>query len=423
MRIVIPDDYQDAVRGLDSFAKLRDHEVVIYRDTVKDLDTLAARFAEAEALVLIRERTAISADLLDRLPRLRLISQTGRGTPHMDLEACTARGVAVAAGGGSPPAPAERTGAVVLAALRHLPREIAAFQAGQWQTTLGTGLRGRTLGIFGYGRIGSLVAGYGRAFEMPVLVWGREGSAARAAAAGFAVAPSQEALFEQADVLSLHLKLTEDTRGIVQASDLARMKPSALLVNTSRAELIAPGALEAALRAGRPGFAAVDVYESEPALDHPLLALHNVLCTPHLGYVERDSYELYFGSAFDGVLAFAAGQPINLLNPQVLEKQRLQSGLLAPVNRSALLAFAKTQEGKTLFTRSQKKPFTVAVIGQGLQFTPEETGRPRPELPQVIDRVLAHYNATGSQYTSDYQDITQNSSYLMTLLALYKGVT
>jgi D-3-phosphoglycerate dehydrogenase len=318
MKIVIPDDYQDAVRHLDCFAKLQGHEVTIYHDTVQDVATLAKRFAGADALVLIRERTAITAPLLARLPRLRLISQTGRGIPHIDLDACTAHGVAVATGGGAPTAPAELTWALVLAGMRRLPQEIAALRAGRWQTTLGRGLRGRVLCILGYGQIGSLVAGYGRAFGMEVRVWGREGSLTRARAAGFAVAPSQAALFAEADVLCLHVKLTAETRGLITAADLARMQPTAGLVNTSRAELIAPGALEAALRAGRPGWAAVDVYESEPVTDHPLLHLDNAICTPHLGYVEKDSYERYFGSAFDQVLAFAAGRPIPLVNPQVL---------------------------------------------------------------------------------------------------------
>jgi D-3-phosphoglycerate dehydrogenase / 2-oxoglutarate reductase len=318
MKIVIPDDYQDAVRTLDCFAKLQDHEVVIYHDTVKDVDTLAARFADADALVLIRERTEIGAALLERLPRLKLISQTGRGVPHIDMAACTRHGVAVAAGGGSPYAPAELTWGLILAGMRRLPQEMAALKAGHWQTSLGMGLRGRVLGIFGFGRIGSLVAGYGHAFEMEVLVWGRESTRTRAQAAGFTVAADQAAFFAQADVLSLHLKLTPETAGIVGPTDLRRMKPTAGLVNTSRAGLIVPGALEQALRAGRPGWAAVDVYEDEPALHDPLLALDNTLCTPHLGYVEKDSYELYFDRAFDQVLAFAAGRPINLANPEVL---------------------------------------------------------------------------------------------------------
>jgi D-3-phosphoglycerate dehydrogenase len=318
MQIVIPDDYQDAVRTLDCFTKLQGHTVVIYHDTVKDVDALAERFAAADALVLIRERTAISAALLERLPQLQLISQTGRGVPHIDVAACTRHGVAVAAGGGDRHAPAELTWALILAAMRHLPQEMAALKAGRWQTSLGLGLHGRVLSIFGFGRIGSLVAEYGRAFGMQVLIWGREGSCTRAQAAGFAVAATQDALFTQADVLSLHLKLTPETEGIVTSADLTRMKPTALLVNTSRAGLIASGALEQALRAGRPGWAAVDVYDDEPALNDPLLVLDNALCTPHLGYVEKDSYERYFDRAFDQVLAFAAGKPINLINPEVL---------------------------------------------------------------------------------------------------------
>jgi D-3-phosphoglycerate dehydrogenase len=313
LRIVIPDDYQDAVRRLACFAKLEGHDVVIHRDTVSDVDALAARFADADALVLIRERTAITDELLAKLPRLRLISQTGKGTAHIDVAACARRGIVVSAGTGSPYAPAELTWALVLAAMRRIPLEAARLRGGAWQSTIGTLLRGRTLGVWGYGKIGSLVAGYGRAFGMRVIAFGREGSLTRAAADGFEIAPDKQTLFEIADVLSLHLRLTKETRGIVTAADLASMKPDALLVNTSRAELIERGALVDALRAGRPGFAAVDVYEEEPVLDasHPLLALDNAVCTPHLGYVEKDSYELYFGQAFDHVLAFAAGAPIN----------------------------------------------------------------------------------------------------------------
>lgn len=319
MKIVIPDDYQDAVRHLDCFGKLAGQEVTIYNDTVKEVDALAARFQQAEALVLIRERTRITEELLARLPNLKIISQTGRGIPHIDLVACTRHGVAVTIGGGSPYAPAELTWTLVMAAMRHLPQEIAAMKAGKWQTTLGTELHGRTLGIFGYGKIGSLVAGYGRAFGMKVLVWGREGSLERARADGFATATGQNELFEKSDVLSLHIKLIDETRGIVTAQDLAKMKPSALLVNTSRAELVESGALEQALRAGRPGYAAVDVYEDEPVTDSPLLHLDNIICTPHLGYVEKDSYELYFSAAFDQLLAFAAGHPTNLANPEVIK--------------------------------------------------------------------------------------------------------
>ncbi|MFL6193683.1 MAG: D-2-hydroxyacid dehydrogenase family protein [Thermoanaerobaculia bacterium] len=310
MRIVIPDDYQDAVRGLAAFSRLAGHEVTIFNDTVRDLDALAERFRNADALVLIRERTPIRDELLARLPELKLISQTGKGTSHIDVAACARRGIVVAAGTGSPYAPAELTWALVLAAARHIPWEAVRLRAGQWQSTMGTGLRGRTLGIWGYGKIGTLVAGYGRAFGMNVLVWGREGSLSRAQADGYATAAGREELFERSDVLSLHIKLDAQTRGIVAAGDLARMKPEALLVNTSRAELIEAGALEAALRRGRPGFAAVDVYESEPVLGaaHPLLALENALCTPHLGYVEKDGYELYFSQAFDAVVAFAEGR-------------------------------------------------------------------------------------------------------------------
>jgi D-3-phosphoglycerate dehydrogenase len=322
MKIVIPDDYQDCVRTLGCFARLAGHQVSVFNDTVRDLDTLADRFRDADALVLIRERTPITGALLERLPKLRIISQTGKGIAHVDLEACTRRGVAVVTGIGAPYAAAELTWGLVLGAMRHIPDQVAAMQAGRWQTRLGAGLRGRTLGIFGYGKIGALVAGYGQAFGMQVLVWGREGSLERAAAAGIETARKQEDLFERADVLCLHLALNDRTRGIVRASHLAMMKPTALLVNTARAELIEAEALEDALRAGRPGAGAVDVYEDEPVRDHPLLHLDNALCTPHLGYVERDGYELYFGAAFDNLLAFAAGNPVNLANPQVLEDSR-----------------------------------------------------------------------------------------------------
>ncbi|MEO6063541.1 MAG: D-2-hydroxyacid dehydrogenase family protein [Thermoflexales bacterium] len=311
MEIVIPDDYQDAVRHLACFSKLGGHTVTIFNDTVKDLDALAARLAPADVLVLIRERTAITEALLARLPRLRMISQTGKGVAHIDLEACARRGIVVATGTGSPYAPAELTWALLLAAARRIPHEAARLRAGGWQSTLGVGLRGRTLGIWGYGKIGQVVAGYGRAFEMKVLVWGRAGSFARARADGLETAASPEDLLARSDALSLHIKLTQGTHGLVTAAHLGLMKPEAILVNTSRAELIAPGALVAALKAGRPGFAAVDVYEEEPVLgaSHPLLALANALCTPHLGYVERDSYALYFSQAFDNVLGWAAGLP------------------------------------------------------------------------------------------------------------------
>ncbi|MBW4436794.1 MAG: D-2-hydroxyacid dehydrogenase family protein [Pleurocapsa minor GSE-CHR-MK-17-07R] len=310
MHIIIPDDYQDAVRGLDCFGSLSAHRVTVYNDTVKDLDALAARLAPADALVLIRERTPISAALLERLPDLKVISQTGRGAAHIDMDACAAHGVTVLVGVGSPVAPAELTWALVMAAARRLPQEISALKAGRWQTApLGVALHGRTLGIFGYGKIGALVAGYGRAFGMRVLVWGREGSLSRAAADGLETVSSQRDLFASSDIVSLHLRLEAGTRGIVGADDLEALRPDAILVNTSRAELIAPGALVGALRAGRPGWAAVDVFEDEPAVGHALLALDNAICTPHLGYVERDSYELYFRAAFDNLLAWSAAHP------------------------------------------------------------------------------------------------------------------
>lgn len=306
MHIIIPDDYQNAVKTLACFSLLANQVVTLYHDTAKDFDELAERLKPAEALVLIRERTAITDALLEKLPHLKLISQTGRGTAHIDLNACTRRGIQVMVGTGSPVAPAELTWALVMASMRRLPQEIQSMKEGRWQTSLGTCLRGRTLGVWGYGNIGSLVAGYGRAFGMNVLVWGREGSLSRARADGYETATNECALLAQSDVLSLHLKLTEETRGILDEEDLLRMKPDSLLVNTSRAELIAAGALERALRAGRPGFAAVDVYEAEPVFDskHPLLSMPNVMCTPHLGYVEKDSYELYFTQAFEHVLRY-----------------------------------------------------------------------------------------------------------------------
>jgi D-3-phosphoglycerate dehydrogenase len=322
MRVVISDDYQNAVPNLACFARLAGHDVSVFNDSVTG-DALAGRYRDAEAIVMIRERTEIDAALLDRLPSLKLISQTGKGTTHIDVDACTARGVAVAAGTGSPVAPAELTFALILAAMRHIPREDANLRAGGWQTTLGRVLRGRTLGIYGYGKIGSMVAGFGRAFGMKLLAFGREGSIERAQRDQVAVAPDKATLFATSDVLSLHLRLTPQTTGIVTAADLAGMKPDALLVNTSRAELIEPHALVEALRRGRPGFAAVDVYEEEPVLDasNPLLQLPNVVATPHLGYVEKDSYELYFGQAFDQVVAFAQGQPINIVNPEALARR------------------------------------------------------------------------------------------------------
>jgi D-3-phosphoglycerate dehydrogenase / 2-oxoglutarate reductase len=322
MKISILDDYHDTVRTLRCFSKLAGHDVTIWNDHVQDVAALAERLADAEVLVLIRERTQIRVPLIERLPKLRLISQRSV-YPHIDVDACTRHGVIVSSSlhlDTPSHATAELTWGLVLAAMRQIPQQMAALQAGKWQVGVGNTLRGKTLGIYGYGRIGSVVAGYGRAFGMNMLVWARAASLARARADGYAAAPSKDAFFEQCDVISLHMRLVDATRGIVTATDLARMKPTALLVNTSRAPLIAPGALVNALRAGRPGLAAVDVYEDEPVLDpaHPLLTMNNVVCTPHLGYVSRDEYEIQFADIFEQIIAYAAGSPINVANPQVL---------------------------------------------------------------------------------------------------------
>jgi D-3-phosphoglycerate dehydrogenase len=324
MKVAILDDYHDTLRTLACFGKLAGHEVTVWTDHVQDTEALAARLQDAEALVLIRERTRIRAPLLERLPKLRLISQRSV-YPHIDIEACTRLGVVVSSSmhPGTPSySTAEMTWALILAAVRDIPRQAASLKAGKWQAGVGTTLRGKTLGIYGYGRIGAVVAGYGRAFGMNVQVWAREATRARARADGYAVAPSREAFFADCDVITLHMRLVDATRGIVTAADLARMKPSALLVNTSRAGLVEKDALANALRAGRPGKAAVDVYEEEPvrAGGHPLLALDNALCTPHLGYVTREEYEVQFSDIFDQVIAFAAGRPINVVNPEALGK-------------------------------------------------------------------------------------------------------
>lgn len=326
MNVTVLDDYQNIVHTLDAYKKMKDHKVTIWNDHTKDVDVLAERLKDTEALVLIRERTPIRAPLIERLPKLRLISQRSV-FPHIDVDALTRRGIVLSSDQhpGKPSfATAELTWGLVIAAMRHIPQETAALKAGKWQSTVGTGLRGRNLGIFGYGRIGAAVASYGRAFGMNVSVWGREGSRTRAQADGFAAAASREAFFENSDVISLHLRLVDGTRGIVTAEDLGRMKSTALIVNTSRAGLIAPGALVESLKKGRPGMAAVDVYEEEPVIgaNHPLLQMDNVVATPHLGYVERDGYESQFTSSFEQVLAFAAGKPINVMNPEVLGKLR-----------------------------------------------------------------------------------------------------
>jgi D-3-phosphoglycerate dehydrogenase len=323
MNVTVLDDYQDTIRALPCFSKMTGHQVTIWNDHTKDVEVLADRLKDTEALTLLRERTPIRAPLLERLGKLRLISQVSV-YPHIDVAACTKHGVIVSSymGGGRPSyATAELTWGLILAALRRIPQEMLALRAGRWQAfPVGVGLRGKTLGIYGYGRIGGVVAGYGKAFGMKVLAWGREASISKASQDGHAVAASKAQLFEESDVLSLHLRLIDATRGIVTAADLGRMKPTALLVNTSRAGLIVPGALEAALKAGRPGLAAVDVYEDEPVVAgrHPLLTMDNVLCTPHLGYVERDGLEAMFTTIFDQILAYASGTPINVVNPDVL---------------------------------------------------------------------------------------------------------
>lgn len=326
MKISILDDYFDTVRTLDCFARLAPFEVTVWNDHAQDVDVLADRLRDAEVLVLIRERTEIRAPLLERLPRLKLISQRSV-YPHIDVDDCTRLGVIVSSSqhAGTPSyAAAELTWALALAAMRQIPGQMASLRAGTWQKGVGGTLRGKTLGVYGYGRIGAVVAGYGKAFGMNVSVWARESSRERARADGYAVARSKEAFFEDCDVLSLHMRLVEATRGIVAAADSARMKPTALLVNTSRAPLIAPGALVAALRKGRPGMAAVDVYEEEPVLagGSPLLAMDNVVCTPHIGYVTRDEYEVQFADIFDQISAYAAGQPIHVVNPEVLRRPR-----------------------------------------------------------------------------------------------------
>ncbi len=337
MHIVILDDYQDAVRKLQCATRLEPYQARVYTNTVKGMGQLQLRLKDAEVIVLIRERTHLPRALIEKLPKLKLIVQTGRIGSHIDVAACTERGIAVAEGTGSPVAPAELTWALILAATRRLPQYIGNLKHGAWQHSglktasmppnfgLGTVLKGRTLGIWGYGKVGQLVAGYGKAFGMAVLVWGRAPSRERAVLDGFEAALSRDEFFGRCDVLSLHLRLVDETRGIVRGDDLARMQPTALLVNTSRAELIEPEALLGALNRGRPGLAAVDVFETEPVLQgHALLRLENCVCTPHIGYVEQNSYEMYFGAAFDNVINFIKGSPTNIVNPGALQVGRLR---------------------------------------------------------------------------------------------------
>jgi D-3-phosphoglycerate dehydrogenase len=324
MKIAVIDDYQGAFRMLACAARLQGHEIKVYRDTEKDPAKLAARFEGCEALIMTQQRTPLPRALVEKLPAsLKLITNTGRNVGHIDVAACTDKGIIVAAaGGGLPNATAELTWGLILASLRSIPHEVQQLKQGVWQTSVGIGAHGKTLGIYAPGKIGSVVAQVGKAFGMKVTCWGRDASKAKAKELGYEVPASREAFFAGADVLCLHIPLNKDTRGIVTAADLAQMKPSALLVNTSRAGLIQDGALLEALKKGRPGHAAIDVYENEPVTggDHPLLKMANVVCTPHLGYVEMGTYESYYGTVVDSILGYAAGKPVNVLNPEVLKK-------------------------------------------------------------------------------------------------------
>ncbi|MBS0447158.1 MAG: D-2-hydroxyacid dehydrogenase family protein [Proteobacteria bacterium] len=335
MNIIILDDYQDAVRKLRCASVLEPLNAKVFTNSVKGIGQLSVRLRDADVLVLIRERTHFPRALLEKLPKLKLISQTGKVGSHIDVETCSRMGIAVAEGVGSPVAPAELTWALIMAAMRRLPQYIGNLKHGAWQQSglkaasmppnfgVGLVLRGKTLGIWGYGKIGQIVAGYGQAFGMQVTIWGSESARTKAVKDGYVAAPSCEAFFENSDVLSLHLRLNDQTRGIVKLDALSRMKSTALLVNTSRAELIEENALVSALNRGRPGMAAVDVFESEPILQgHPLLRLENAVCTPHIGYVEQDSYELYFKAAFDNVVNFIGGHPSNIVNPEALRVLR-----------------------------------------------------------------------------------------------------
>jgi len=324
MKIAVIDDYQNAFKTLKCYPKLAGHEVVIYTEPETNVEKIAERLKDADAVILTQQRTAFPRALIEKLPKLKLIGQTGRAASHVDLEACTDRGVVVSAGGsGNSNATAELTWGLILSALRNLPFEVKRLKEGRWQSTLGIGVNGKTLGIYAYGKIGSIVAGVGKAFGARVVCWGREGSTGRAKAAGFDVGKSREEFFAECDIISLHLPLNKETRGIVTRDDLGRMKPTGLLVNPSRSGLIAKGALEDALKAGRPGRAAVDVYDQEPVLgaDHPLLKMDNVTCTPHLGYVTRESYEEYYATVVDDIVAFAAGKPNHVLNPDAVGKK------------------------------------------------------------------------------------------------------
>ncbi|MBY0455228.1 MAG: D-2-hydroxyacid dehydrogenase family protein [Burkholderiaceae bacterium] len=335
MNIVILDDYQDAVRKLPCATRLEPYNAKVFTNTVKGLGQLSVRLKDADIIVLVRERTQITRQLVEKLPRLRLIAQTGKIGSHIDVAACTENGIAVAEGAASPVAPAELTWALVMAAMRRLPQYIANLKHGAWQQSglksasmppnfgIGSTLRGKILGIWGYGQVGQIVAQYGRSFGMDVRIWGRTASRAQALADGFKAAHTREEFFTQCDVISLHLQLTDETRASITHEDLARMKPTSLLVNTSRAEIIEPDALIAGLNRGHPGMAAIDVFESEPILQgHALLRLENCICTPHIGYVEQDSYEQSFSAAFDNVIHYIKGTPKNIINPGTLQMRR-----------------------------------------------------------------------------------------------------
>jgi D-3-phosphoglycerate dehydrogenase len=326
VKIAVLDDYQDVFRSVPASARLEGHEVVVYHDTVKDPDALAGRVKDADVVVLTQQRSSFPRTVIEKLPRLRLIAQTGSHRDHFDVAACTERGIAIAAKAGMARlnSTAELTWGLILASVRHIPEEARQLRQGAWQTTVGNSLVGKTLGIYGLGKIGIMVARVGAAFGMKIACWGRDATRARAREAGYEVPPGREAFFADADIVSLHVPLEPETRGIITARDLACMKPTALLVNTSRAALIEQGALVAALERGRPGRAAVDVYESEPVTDgsHPLLKLPNALCTPHLGYNVRELYEVLYGDAIDHIVSFISGNPVNILNPEALKKTR-----------------------------------------------------------------------------------------------------
>ena len=322
MKITILDDYQNVIESLKCFELLKGQKVQILHATEKNPDKLASLIADSEILVLTRERTEITDELLKKLPNLKLISQTGKISNHLDLSACTKHNVAVAEGVGSPVAPAELAWCLIQNAFRQIPQAIEAMKKGLWQTNIGRSLNGQTIGIWGYGKIGRRIAAFAKAFEMKIVVWGSENSRNNALKDGFLVSNSKEEFFSSVDILTLHLRLVKETTHIVTGEDLALMKPDSLLVNISRAELIEPNALENALIKGKPGFAALDVFESEPILDtnYSLFQMPNVICTPHLGYVEKNGYELYFSKAFENIIEFARGNPINIANPEVLKQ-------------------------------------------------------------------------------------------------------